>query len=121
MYPNGHGRTVQPMRPSLSDGVPHPFDHILRQWDIDPDAYPDYETKAMQGWRDLKAAKRRLWRERGYVHYEHMDDEQITDSPHTVIFPNVTIRPLVHGLPRCGAGDGRIDHGRGSAIARGVA
>ncbi|MDR7154953.1 phenylpropionate dioxygenase-like ring-hydroxylating dioxygenase large terminal subunit [Sphingobium xenophagum] len=95
MYPAGHGRTVQPMRPSLSDrlpdGVPHPFDHILRQWDIDPDSYPDYETKAMQGWLDLKAAKRRLWRERGYVHYEHMDDEQITDSPHTVIFPNVTI------------------------------
>jgi phenylpropionate dioxygenase-like ring-hydroxylating dioxygenase large terminal subunit len=95
MYPAGHGRTVQPMRPSLSDrlpdGVPHPFDHILRQWDIDPDSYPDYETKAMQGWVDLKAAKRRLWRERGYLHYEHMDDEQITDSPHTVIFPNVTI------------------------------
>ncbi|KFL47745.1 putative dioxygenase large terminal subunit [Sphingobium sp. ba1] len=95
MYPAGHGRTVQPMRPSLSDrlpdGVPHPFDHILRQWDIDPDSYPDYETKAMQGWLDLKAAKRRLWRERAYLHYEHMDDEQITDSPHTVIFPNVTI------------------------------
>lgn len=95
MYPAGHGRTVQPMRPSLSDrlpdGVPHPFDHILRQWDIDPDSYPDYEAKAMQGWLDLKAAKRRLWRERGYLHYEHMDDEQITDSPHTVIFPNVTI------------------------------
>ena len=95
MYPAGHGRTVQPMRPSLSDrlpdGVPHPFDHILRQWDIDPDSYPDYETKAMQGWLDLKAAKRRLWRERGYLHYEHMDDQQITDSPHTVIFPNVTI------------------------------
>ncbi|MEG8221705.1 aromatic ring-hydroxylating dioxygenase subunit alpha [Sphingomonas sp. HH69] len=95
MYPAGHGRTVQPMRPSLSDrlpdGVPHPFDHILRQWDIDPDSYPAYETKAIQGWLDLKAAKRRLWRERGYLHYEHMDDEQITDSPHTVIFPNVTI------------------------------
>ncbi|MGC6327990.1 aromatic ring-hydroxylating oxygenase subunit alpha [Rhizorhabdus sp. FW153] len=102
MYPNGHGRTVQPMRPSLSDrlpeGVPHPFDHILRQWDIDPDAYPDYETKAMQGWLDLKAAKKRLWRERGYVHYEHMNDEEITDSPHTVIFPNVTISFLPDNL-----------------------
>lgn len=95
MYPNGHGRTVQPMRPSLTDrlpeGVPHPFDAILRQWNIDPDAYPDYETKAWQGWLDLKAAKRRLWKERGYKHYEHMTDEELTDSPHTVIFPNVTI------------------------------
>ncbi|WP_070157199.1 aromatic ring-hydroxylating oxygenase subunit alpha [Sphingobium phenoxybenzoativorans] len=102
MYPNGHGRTVQPMRPSLTDrlpdGVPHPFDYFLRQWDIDPESYPDYETKAMQGWLDLKAAKRRLWKERGYVHYEHMDDEQITDSPHTVMFPNVTISFLPDNL-----------------------
>jgi len=95
MFPNGHGRTVQPMRPSLSDrlpeGSPQPFDALLRQWDIDPDGYPDFETKTMQGWLDLKDAKRRLWKERGYVHYEKMDDEQITDSPHTVMFPNVTI------------------------------
>ncbi len=95
MFPNGHGRTVQPMRPSLTERPPedmdHPFDAILRQWGIDPDGYPDYETKALQGWRDLKAAKRKLWKERGYLHYEHMDDEQLTDSPHTVIFPNVTL------------------------------
>lgn len=95
MFPRGHGRTVQPMRPSLSDllpeGSPQPFDDLLRQWDIDPDSYPDFETKATQGWLDLKAAKKRLWKERGYNHYEHMTDEEITDSPHTVIFPNVTI------------------------------
>jgi len=102
MWPKGHGRTVQPMRPSLSDrlpdGVPHPFESILRQWDIDPASYASYEEMAMQGWRDLKAAKRRLWRERGYLHYEHMDDEEITDSPHTVIFPNVTISFLPDNL-----------------------
>ncbi len=95
MWPRGHGRTVQPMRPSVSDrlppGVAHPFDYILRQWDIDPDSYPDYETKAMQGWLDLKKQKRKLWKERGFVHYEKMNDEELTDSPHTVIFPNVTI------------------------------
>jgi len=95
MWPAGHGRTVQPMRPSLSDrlpdGVEHPFDHILRQWDIDPAQYESFEHKTMQGWLDLKAAKRRLWNERGYLHYEHMDDEQPTDSPHTVLFPNFTI------------------------------
>lgn len=95
MWPNGHGRTVQPMRPSLRDrlppGEPHPFDDLLRYWDIDPDGYPDFETKAMQGWLDLKAQKRKLWRERGYRHYEHMDDEELTDSPHTVVFPNVTL------------------------------
>jgi len=95
MFPNGHGRTVQPMRPSLRDrlpdGVPHPFDMLLRQWDIDPDSYPDFETKAMQGWLDLKKQKRKLWKERGFLHYENMTDEELTDSPHTVMFPNVTI------------------------------
>ncbi len=102
MWPMGHGRTVQPMRPSLSDrlpeGMPHPFDSILRQWDIDPDSYASFEEKTMQGWLDLKAAKRRLWKERGYLHYEHMDDEQLTDSPHTVVFPNVTISFLPDNL-----------------------
>lgn len=102
MFPNGHGRTVQPMRPSLTDrppeGTPHPFDALLRQWDIDPGAYPDYETKAIQGWKDLKAAKRKLWRERGYVHYEKMNDEELTDSPHTVFFPNVTFSFLPDNL-----------------------
>lgn len=98
MFPNGHGRIVQPGRPSLRDrvpeGEPHPYDDILRAWDIDPNAYPDYETKAMQGWRDLKAQKRKLWRERGYKHYEHLNDEELTDSPHNVIFPNATLSVL---------------------------
>ena len=102
MWPAGHGRTVQPMRPSLSDrlpdGMPHPFEHILRQWDIDPARYASFEEMAMQGWLDLKAAKRAQWREKGYLHYEHMDDEEITDSPHTVIFPNVTISFLPDNL-----------------------
>ncbi len=102
MYPGGHGRTVQPMRPSLTDrlpeGVPHFFDDILREWDIDPEHYASFEEKTMQGWLDLKAAKRRLWKERGYKHYEHMDDEELTDSPHTVMFPNVTISFLPDNL-----------------------
>lgn len=102
MYPKGHGRTVQPMRPSLTDRLPEgqegPFDALLRQWEIDPDAYPDFAAKAMQGWLDLKAAKRRLWKEKGYLHYEHLDDEQLTDSLHTVMFPNVTLSVLPDNL-----------------------
>lgn len=95
MWPKGHGRTVQPMRPSLTDrpseGGNAVFEAMLKQWDIDPTKYETYEDFAMQGWLDLKEAKKRLWAEKGYVHYEHMDEEEITDSPHTVIFPNVTI------------------------------
>lgn len=95
MFPNGHGRTIQPFRPSLSNPQPEGkdnfFDNLLRTWNVDPDRYPDFETKVMQGWRDLKASKRRLARERGYLHYERLDDEQITDSFHTTIFPNISI------------------------------
>ena len=116
------------MRPSLRDrlpeGEPHPFDDILRMWDIDLDSYPDFETKAIQGWMDLKAAKRKHWKDKGYLHYEHMNDEELTDSPHTVIFSEcddffparqpdlfshrarpqrshqMHLRPVVHGVPR---------------------
>ncbi|MET0545676.1 MAG: aromatic ring-hydroxylating dioxygenase subunit alpha [Caulobacterales bacterium] len=95
MFPNGHGRTVQPMRPSLRDrgqeGAPHPYDYLLKRWDIDPSIYPDLETKSAQGWLDLKAQKRKLWKERGFLHYEHLNDEQLTDSLHTTLFPNVTL------------------------------
>ncbi len=102
VFPNGHGRTVQPMRPSLRDrlpeGEPHPFDALLQFWGIDPASYPDYETKAMQGWLDLKAAKKQRWQERGYVHYQNMNEEELTDSPHTVIFPNVTLSFLPDNL-----------------------
>ena len=97
MFPMGHNRIVQMGRPSLRDrlpdDVPHPFDDMLRAWDIDPDQYPDYETKALQGWHDLKAEKRKRWKEKGYLHYETLDDEDLTESPFQVLFPNVAIAP----------------------------
>ncbi|MBM4205487.1 MAG: aromatic ring-hydroxylating dioxygenase subunit alpha [Gammaproteobacteria bacterium] len=97
MFPMGHNRITQMGRPSLRDrlpeGTPHPFDATLRAWDIDPEAYPDYEIKVMQGWRDLKASKKRLWKEKGFLHYEHLDDEDLTESPFQVLFPNVAIAP----------------------------
>ncbi len=102
MWPGGHSRIVQPMRPSLRDrlpeGEPHPFDALLRAWAIDPESYPDYETKVDRGWYDLKDQKHKLWRERGYKHYARMSDEEITDSPHTVVFPNVTLSFLPDNL-----------------------
>ncbi|MGI9621812.1 MAG: aromatic ring-hydroxylating oxygenase subunit alpha [Acidimicrobiales bacterium] len=102
MYPMGHARIVQMGRPSLRDRVPegdqHGFDDVLRDWGIDPDAYPDYETKAMQGWLDLKDAKRRLWREKGFLHYENLTDEELTESPFNLIFPNIAISPYADGV-----------------------
>ena len=93
MFPMGHARIVQMGRPSLRDrlpsGVPHPFDELLRRWDIDPNSYPDLETKAIQGWLDLKKAKRRLWKERGCYFYENLTDEELTESPFNFLFPNI--------------------------------
>ena len=97
MFPMGHNRIVQMGRPSLRDRLPegqvHPFDEQLRTWDIDPESYPDFETKAVQGWLDLKAAKRKLWKEKGFLHYENLNDEDLTESPFGVLFPNVAIAP----------------------------
>lgn len=102
MFPMGHSRIVQLGRPSLrdrpADGRNQRWDDQLRAWDVDPDGYGDYETKAVQGWRDLKAAKRRLWRERGFLHYEHLTDEELTESPFQTIFPNVAISPSADGF-----------------------
>jgi phenylpropionate dioxygenase-like ring-hydroxylating dioxygenase large terminal subunit len=102
MFPMGHNRIVQMGRPSLRDrvpeGQPHPFDGALREWGIDPDSYEDYEAKSIQGWKDLKDAKKRLWKEKGYLHYENLTDEELTESPFQFIFPNIAFGPSADGM-----------------------
>ena len=102
MYPMGHNRIIQMGRPSLRDrlpdGIEHPFDATLRDWDINPDSYPDFETKAMQGWLDLKEAKAKNWKEKSHFHYEHLQDEELTESPFTLFFPNVAISLGADGM-----------------------
>ena len=102
MFPMGHARIIQMGRPSLRDRVPegkeHPFKATLRFWGIDPEQYPDYETMAMQGWLDLKAAKRMLWKEKGFLQYENMSDEDLTESPFGVLFPNVAFGASSDGM-----------------------
>ncbi|MBH79202.1 MAG: (2Fe-2S)-binding protein [Gammaproteobacteria bacterium] len=102
MYPMGNNRIVQMGRPSVRDrvpeGEPHPWDRELEYWGIDPNEYPDYETKAIQGWLDLKAAKRKLWKEKGHLHYENLTDEELTESPFTTIFPNIAFGASADGF-----------------------
>ncbi|MGE0667818.1 MAG: SRPBCC family protein [Sphingomonadales bacterium] len=102
MFPMGHARIIQMGRPSLRDRVPegedHPFKATLRFWGIDPDKYPDYETMAMQGWLDLKEAKRKLWKEKGFLQYENMTDEDLTESPFGVLFPNIAFGAASDGM-----------------------
>jgi len=95
MFPNGHGRTVQPWRPYLETPEEKRegsvFDDLLKKWEIDPASYGDFQQKVIQVWLDLKAQKRKLGAERGYHHYANMTDEQITDSIHTTLFPNISL------------------------------
>ncbi len=95
MFPKGHARIIQMGRPSLRDRVnedeDHPFKMILESWGVDVNQYPDYETLSQQGWTDLKKAKRKLYKEKGYHHYENLSDEELTESPFQFIFPNIAM------------------------------
>jgi hypothetical protein len=95
MFPKGHARIIQMGRPSLrdriSEGEDHPFKMILEDWGVDISKYPDYETLSEQGWLDLKEAKRKNYKEKGYHHYENLSDEELTESPFQFIFPNIAM------------------------------
>ena len=95
MFPKGHARIIQMGRPSLRDRVDenedHPFKGILEDWGVDTSKYKDYETLSDQGWIDLKKAKRKNYKEKGYHHYENLSDEELTESPFQFIFPNIAM------------------------------
>ena len=82
MFPKGHARIIQMGRPSLRDkiaeGEDHPFKMILEDWGIDVTKYPDYKSLSEDGWLDLKKAKRKSYKEKGYFHYENLSDEELS-------------------------------------------
>ena len=95
MFPKGHARIIQMGRPSLRDRIPegedHPFKMMLEDSGIDISKYKDYETLSEQGWLDLKEAKRKNYKEKGYHHYENLSDEELTESPFQFVFPNIAM------------------------------
>ena len=95
MFPKGHARIIQMGRPSFRDRVDenedHPFKGILEDCGVDTSKYKDYESLSEQGWIDLKKAKRKNYKEKGYHHYENLSDEELTESPFQFIFPNIAM------------------------------
>lgn len=107
LYKTGHNlmrmKGHQPSANSRVNAVQEPLGAILREWELDPEAFNGRvrETRVA-----IQQQKRRLGPARGHVHYEGLADEQLTDYHHFTIFPNTTLtmssdffqvlRPLPH-------------------------
>ncbi|ENO87298.1 aromatic ring-hydroxylating oxygenase subunit alpha [Thauera linaloolentis] len=107
LYKSGHNlMKMQGGVPSANarhSVVPDELAGILREWEIDPEAFGGRvrETRAA-----LQQQKRKLGPARGHTHYDHLSDEQLTDYHHLTVFPNTTLtmaadffqvlRPLPH-------------------------
>jgi phenylpropionate dioxygenase-like ring-hydroxylating dioxygenase large terminal subunit len=96
----GHNRMI--MRggyagPAIdAEGVIHePLASLLREWDLDPD---DFRGRGEDTRAALQQAKRRLGPERGYLHYESLSDEQLTDACHYTLFPNFAVSIWADGF-----------------------
>lgn len=76
-----------------------PIDKILtaelEAWGIDPADFADNPRATRAA---LQEAKRRLGPERGCSHYQDMNDSQLTDTHHFVVFPNFAAGLLPDGV-----------------------
>ena len=99
MYPTGHNRMIEMGQPSMRADNPNeveePWDSILAEWDLDP---ADFAGRSREGRVALQQAKREKWREKGFLHYEHYDDAELTDPHHHTLFPNVTMTAGPEGV-----------------------
>lgn len=91
LYGNGHNRGWFPAhRPShLFEGeaAAEPLASMVREWGIDPEQFQGADRLA-QLRLEVQKQKRRLGPERGYAHYEDLEDYQLTDFTIYNLFPN---------------------------------
>ncbi len=68
--------------------IGEPLNSIMREWGLNPEDF-------VGRWQDTRAALQQAKRERGpdkgYDHYEHLTDEQLTDAFHYTLFPNFAV------------------------------
>lgn len=98
MLPGGHNRgwfpSFLPSQEFADDTIGEPLKSMARAWGIDSDAYVGRDS-----WKtlrvDIQRAKRNKAEERGYLHYNHLADYQLTDYVIYNIFPNnvITVGP----------------------------
>ncbi len=95
---NGHNRGWFPSyRPSAvyrGETPAEPLVSLMAEWGLDASQYRGRD--AMHRIRsDILAQKRKLGAERGYLHYKHLSDYQLTDYVIYNLFPNsvITVGP----------------------------
>jgi phenylpropionate dioxygenase-like ring-hydroxylating dioxygenase large terminal subunit len=98
LFPNGHNRgwfpAFMPSRQYGSETIGEPLKSMAAAWGVDSDDYVGREK-----WKELRVAiqrrKRALGAERGYRHYGHLADYQLTDYVIYNLFPNnvITVGP----------------------------
>jgi phenylpropionate dioxygenase-like ring-hydroxylating dioxygenase large terminal subunit len=94
----GHNRgwfpAHQPSTLYEGESVPEPLASMVREWNIDPEQWQGVE-RFEQLRREVQKQKRELGAERGFVHYEHLKDYQLTDYIIYNLFPNsvITVGP----------------------------
>jgi phenylpropionate dioxygenase-like ring-hydroxylating dioxygenase large terminal subunit len=98
LLPNGHNRGWFPAyHPAVQygdDAVGEPLVSLMAEWGLDASKYRGRE--AMQRIRlDIQQQKRKLGPGRGFAHYGHLGDYQLTDYIIYNLFPNsvITVGP----------------------------
>jgi phenylpropionate dioxygenase-like ring-hydroxylating dioxygenase large terminal subunit len=120
LLPNGHNRgwfpAYQPARVFEGASVAEPLVSLMAEWGLDASKYTGAEGIARIR-LDIQKQKRKLGAERGYQHYEHLEDYQLSDYIIYNLFPNSVITVGPDGVqllrPRPHASDPRkcyFDH-----------
>ena len=101
-YDGGHGlmkmKALAPGVRAVQSGAPLMNDFLrarLCEWDLDPQAFVGREREIRVA---IQQEKRKLGPSRGYRHYADMDDGQLTDYWHFMVFPNVAVSATSDGF-----------------------
>lgn len=96
VYRSGH--SLMKMKGSLPSqrvqSVQPPLDSIMEAWGLQPESFNGRVREVRSA---MQQQKRRLGPERGFVHYEKLSDDQLTDYHHFTVFPNISLTMSADG------------------------
>lgn len=99
LYQSGHNRMLMkgamPSSSTRNQSIQAPLDAIMLGWDLDP---ADFAERVPDIRRAMQLKKRELGAQRGYLHYAHLSDEQLTDYHHYTLFPNLSLTMTSDGF-----------------------